>query len=574
LVLACLHPIKDKSNRYSDRFEQELTGHTQAHARNAPDLPCHSLFHPRVNPGAVHERWSDSDMKIKDNKLDLMKGFPRGLSDKYLQDQSIPQARWQSQEVIETHPALEYDPANPQGKILIGAIGEKLIGIKDDRHIQTVAGNRSGKSVTVTANLMFYDGSVIVIDPKGEHANLTAERRAGIGQDVYVLDPFNRTKGSARKYTAKYNALKKLKIDSDTVIEDAMQIIDAQIVKSGEEKDPHWNETAGASLLGFVLYAAFGSDVPEDERNLITVRRFVTQARRQERIDEDTTGYALPRRIVAGIKHLKNGRHDDIADAIEASVRGFYEKSHDEMAGVLSTMNRHTSYLDFRSMKHTASGHDFDLEDLKRKPNGVTIYLCLPATKLGSCRRWLRTFIIQLIDAMENEETAPKVPVLAILDEFPVLGHLKALEDAAGQIASFDLILWTILQDWGQGKAIYGERWESFAANCGLSQFFANVDLTTTEYISRRLGKTPVLSLRQGDTSSEQREKGLSGRSQSKQLYDLLTPDEVARTFARSDPLKRQLILLAGLNPMAIQRVEYWNATAPYARFFRNKFIP
>jgi len=507
-------------------------------------------------------------MNQNDQKLDLMAGLPRGLSTKYLQDQSIPQARWQNQEVLETHPALEYDPENPNGKILIGAIGEKLIGIKDDRHIQTVAGNRSGKSVTVAANLMFYDGSLIVIDPKGEHAKLTAARRAELGQDVYVLDPFDRVKGKARKYRARYNSIKTLDLESDSVIEDAMQIIDAQIVTSGQEKDPHWNESAGAALLGFVLYAAFGADVPEHERSLITVRRFVTEARRQEQIDEETMGYALPRRIIAGIQHLRNGRDDDIADAIEASVRGLYEKSHDEMAGVLSTMNRHTAYLDFRSMKKVMGGHDFDLKDLKRNPKGVTIYLCLPATRLGSCRRWLRTFVNQLIDAMESEETVPKVPVLAILDEFPVLQRLKALEDAAGQIASFHLRLWTILQDWGQGKAIYGDRWESFAANAGLNQFFANVDLTTTEYISKRLGKTPVLSTRQGDTSHTQREKGLSGRSQSKQLYDLLTPDEVSRTFARSDPLKRQLIMLAGLNPIAIQRVEWWNEDAPYAQLF------
>lgn len=510
-------------------------------------------------------------MQLNDKKPDLMAGIPRGLSNKYMQDQSIPQARWQTQDVIESHPALQYDPKNPQGKILIGAIGDKLIGVKDDRHIQTIAGNRSGKSVTVVANLMFYDGSVFVIDPKGELANKTAEIRAKMGQDVFVLDPFDRTRDAARKYRSQYNALKRLSLENDTVIEDAMQIIDGQIVKSGTENDPHWNETAGASLLGFVLYAAFGSDIPENERNLVTVRRFVTEAKRQEQVDENTTAYALPRRIIAGIKHLRNGHDDDIADAIEASVRGLYEKSHDEMAGVLSTMNRHTAYLDSRAMKKTNSGHDFNLEDLKRNPKGVSIYLCLPATKLGFCRRWLRTGVIQLIDAMENEETVPNSPVLAILDEFPVLQHLKALEDAAGQIASFHLKLWTILQDWSQGTAIYGKRWESFAANAGISQFFANVDLTTTEYISKRLGKTPVVSIRQGDTSHDQREKGLSGKSQSKQLYELLTPDEIARTFARSDPLKRQLIMLAGLNPAIIQRVEHWNKDAPYAHHFKAK---
>lgn len=501
---------------------------------------------------------------------DLMDGIPRGMSSKYLKDQTIPQARWQKPDVIAAHEALAYDPENPDGKILLGAIGEKLIGVKDNRHIQTIAGNRSGKSVTVIANMLFYNGSVMGIDPKGELASTTALRRFEIGQDIRIVDPFERVKGKAAKFRARYNPLMTLSLESETVIEDAMQIIDALIVTTGDEHDPHWNESAGQALLGFLLYARFGSDVPEKDRNLVTVRRLVKTARRKERIDEETIGYALPRRIVEGIKHLWDGPYEDIAEAIDGSVRGLYEKSHDEMASVLSTMNRHTAFLDFRSMRKFFSGHDFDLRDLKR--GKMTVYLCLPANRMTSCNRMLRICVNQLIDAMEAEDTVPDAPVLAILDEFPVLGRMKALEDAAGQIASFHLKVWTVLQDWSQGKAIYDRRWESFAANCGVSQWFCNIDLTSTEYVSKRLGKTPVLSTRQGEASREQLEKGLSGRSQSRQLYDLLTPDEVARTFARSDPLKRQLIMLAGLHPMILQRVEYWNKNAPYHHHFAGKY--
>ncbi len=511
-------------------------------------------------------------MRRKNPAPDLMKGIPRGLTTKYLKDQSIPQARWQTQAAIESHPDLAYDPDNPQGKILLGAVGGKLIGVRDNRHIQTVAGNRSGKSVSVMANLMFYDGSVIVIDPKGELAKRTAERRAQMGQDVHVVDPFDRVKGKARKYQACYNELKALDLDSDTVFEDTANIIDAQIVKTGQEKDPHWNETAGDLLQALTLYVTFGDNVDEKERSLVKVRKLLKIVRKQIPKDEKTVQYELPVKIMAGIKHLRNGKHDDIAEAIEASITGFYQKSRDEMASVLSTANRHMAYLDYRSMRRIKERHDFNLRDLKRNPKGMTVYLVLPANRLGSCKRFLRTFVNQLIDAMEAEETIPKAPVLAILDEFPVLGHMKALEDAAGQIASFHLKLWTILQDWGQGTAIYDKRWESFAANCGISQWFANVDLTTTEYISKRLGRTPVATQRQSETSDAQREKGLSGQSESKQLYPLMAHDEIARTFARSDPWKRQLIMLAGLNPMIIQRIEYWDTNAPYHHYFAGKY--
>ena len=277
----------------------------------------------------------------------------------------------------------------------------------------------------------------------------------------------------------------------------------------------------------------------------------------------------MPTQIEEGVAHLKGGPYDDIHEAIIGAVDGFYQKPEDERGSVLSNMKRHTAFLDFRSMRKTLSGHDFDLRDLKRKK--MTVYLCLPANRMGACNRWLRLFVNQLIDAMEAETTVPDEPVWAILDEFPVLGRLKALEDAAGQIASFHLKLWTILQDWSQGS-IYGDRWESFAANCGVSQWFANVDMTTKEYIKSRLGQTPVKSMSHADVAHDAVQKGLLGKSVSETLYDFLTPDEIERIFARNDSLKRQLIMLAGYNPLILQRLDYWNKDAPYAHVFEGKY--
>jgi type IV secretion system protein VirD4 len=162
--------------------------------------------------------------------------------------------------------------------------------------------------------------------------------------------------------------------------------------------------------------------------------------------------------------------------------------------------------------------------------------------------------------------------VLVCLDEFPVLGHMRQLEDAAGQIASFDVKLWVFLQDWGQGKALYGDRWETFAGNAGILQFFGNNDLMTMEYVSRHLGKTMVAVTREGEVGPDQSAAGLSGRSQSIELHDLLTPEEVSRQFARSDRLKRQLVIWAGYHPMILQRVEYFDKASPLHPVFAGKY--
>lgn len=499
------------------------------------------------------------------------KQIPRGLESRFLKTQRLPQARWQSPALVRDSEVLAYDPRQPGRKILVGALDDKLVGIEDNRHILTVAGSRAGKSVTVINNLLFYRGSVLATDPKAELASKTAGRRAALGQKVYVLDPFGYATVD-ETLRAAYNPLSVLSLSSPTVIEDAGLIADGLVATTGQEKDPHWDESARNFIEGLILHVASASRY-EGRRTLLTVRGLInaalTQAPGSAGEEDEEPDFAVEQDMLDNAERLsKNKDTADLAAAIEAAARDFYEKGRNEQAGVLSTVRRHTRFLDYTAMRKVLGGDDFRLADLKRDPAGVTVYLCLPATRMGACSRWLRIFINQLLDAMERERAKPAAPVLVCLDEFPVLGFMRQLQDAAGQIASFDVRLWVILQDWGQGKALYGERWESFAANAGILQFFGNNDVTTTEYISRRLGKTRVAVTREGEVAPEQERHGIRGRTEVTELHDLLTPDEVSRLFARSDPFKRQLVIWAGFDPMILQRVEYFDRESPHFSLF------
>lgn len=507
---------------------------------------------------------------------DFTRDIARGLASRYLKDQSPPQARWQDPETVMTSPALAYDPDRPGSKILIGALADRLIGIADNRHVLTVAGSRAGKSVTIIGNLLFYRGSVLASDPKGELANSTAARRAALGQTVVILDPFRITNPELAARRAAYNPMAGLMAESPSLIEDTAILADALVIAEG--RDPHWDESAKHFIEGVILQVATDPRY-EGRRTLITVRELILAAMVPEDEADVPEGavplMALERAMLENAERLEaDPAGEDIARAIEGAARDFFEKSENERASVLSTARRHTKFLDYAAMRRVLTGHDFDLADLKRDPSGLTVYLCLPAGRMGLCRRWLRIFVNQLLDAMERDKSEPHAPVLVCLDEFPVLGHMRQLEDAAGQIASFGVKLWVILQDWGQGKALYGERWETFAGNAGILQFFGNNDLATTEYISRRLGKTRVGVMRESELGPEQREKGGTGRTQAVELHDLLSPEEVARQFARSDRLKRQLVIWAGYHPMIVQRVEYFDAASPVHRWFRGKYEP
>ncbi|MCH8097898.1 MAG: type IV secretory system conjugative DNA transfer family protein [Proteobacteria bacterium] len=83
------------------------------------------------------------------------------------------------------------------------------VGVHDDRHVLTIASTRSGKGRSaIIPNLILWPHSALVIDPKGTNAAVTAPRRGRhregsrvtkcLGQDVFVVDPFEIVEGVER----------------------------------------------------------------------------------------------------------------------------------------------------------------------------------------------------------------------------------------------------------------------------------------------------------------------------------------------------------------------------------------
>src|SRR3954465_16019522 len=126
--------------------------------------------------------------------------------------------------------------------------------------------------------------------------------------------------------------------------------------------------------------------------------------------------------------------------------------------------------------------------------------------------RWLRLMIGMALEALER--TGPlkenQHRVLFCLDEFAVLGHMQAVERAAGQIAGFGVKLWPVIQDLTQLQRDYQKAWETFMGNAGLLTFFGNTDLTTLEHISKRLGDTEIISQVNNVSETWQRQSGQS----------------------------------------------------------------
>ena len=425
---------------------------------------------------------------------DVVSDFPRGRPDGN-RHEPVATARW-----ISTGDAGRVlDPWRP-GHFLLGRdAGGRYLGVADDRHILTVAGSRAGKGVSlIVPNLLFWPGSVLAIDPKGELASLTAARRSAGGSawslpmtpgegEVHALDPFERVTGPARQFAGAFNPLADLDPESERGLDLAWMIADALVIQS-QGDGAHWTQSARSFLRGLILYVAM-TQAP-DSRTLITVRHLLTQGRKE---------FDLMLADMIG----KGGVVGRTASALKA-------KPPMERGSVISTCDVHTDFLEGEPMRRVLGGSDFRMEDMKAKR--VTVYLCLPATRLATHGRWLRLMVAMALEAMER--TGPletgKPPVLFVLDEFAALGHMESIEKAAGQIAGFGVKLWPVIQDLTQLQRDYKEAWETFMGNAGVLTFFGNTDLTTAKHISERLGDTEVVRTVMNASENWQRTAGES----------------------------------------------------------------
>jgi type IV secretion system protein VirD4 len=260
-----------------------------------------------------------------------------------------------------------------------------------------------------------------------------------------------------------------------------------------------------------------------------------------------------------------------VAETIRNAGDGLLGTAGRERASIMSTARNQLGFLEspqLQSVLAKGKREPLRLRDLKRKK--TTVYLCLPAARMGTHARWLRLIINLAVAALEREKAQPRLPVLFMLEEFAALGHMRALEQASAYMAGFHLKLWIVLQDLTQLKRHYSEGWETFIANAGILQAFSVSDVTTCEYLSKRLGETTIEITERPSplpAGSSELKAGDDGTRRQFRQTPLLTPTELILEFARQSENGvatggLTLVLTPDLHPFVADRV-HWSELAP-----------
>lgn len=409
---------------------------------------------------------------------------------------------------------------------------------KEQGHGLTLGATRSGKGVcAIIPALLSYSGSMVVIDPKGENAWVTAERRRQLGQRVVILDPWGEVNrryagGKAIEQATRFNPLSTLDPASPDFSDEVAAIADALIVTTGN--DPFWTDGAREMVGGLV--AAYVEARP-GTATLRDVRRALLQPQGDFN------------KLVAYFQEVTPGGVGCL------KLAGFTTRGEEEsrtIESIRSTARVQTAFLDSTPLVAGMETDDppFDLAELAT--GKVTLYLVLPLDRLQTHGRWLRLILTLAIRAIGRQARSPAVPVLFMLDEMGTIGRLAMVEQAFGLMAGVGVRIWGFLQDLNQLKRDYPESWETFIANSSIVQVLNARDETTSAYVSTYLGATTF----QEDPEAVARKiayKNAGYRADPAAGRPLLFPDEVRRI-----PANQVLILLPGDRPVMLYRKPYY----------------
>ncbi len=427
-----------------------------------------------------------------------------------------------------------------------------LVRLPHTVHTMVVAPTGVGKNVScIVPFLMTCEESCVVVDFKGENALLTAERRRRMGHNTVILAPFMVTTQKMRRRADTFNPLDFIDKDSPQALDECRDLAESLVIRTGEEKDPHWNDSAEAVIAAIIAVVMIYGQMDKGTRSLQKVRDILAHPQEfamAKKLMQEHGGMLA--RWGGQLEHLKG----------------------DELASVMSTCNRHLRFLDTPAIAESTGSSSFDPAALRKQK--MTVYLVLPPEHMRAQSPLLRMWIGSMFRAVVKGGLQERQKVHFILDEAAALGHMPALDDAVDKYRGFGVRLQFYYQSLGQLKKCWPhDQGQTLLSNTSQVVFGCN-DFPTAEFISKTLGNETVVVESGGASSQWSKNHGSSrgsGYSESsgstysggnssnwqQQTRELLKPDEVMQL----DP-RIAITLTPGVRPICTRLIRYYEEKA------------
>jgi type IV secretion system protein VirD4 len=340
---------------------------------------------------------------------------------------------------------------------------DPIVRLPNAVHTAVFAPTSVGKGVScIIPFLLDCQESCVVLDLKGEIYQATAAHRERMGHRIVALDPFR----NVTQTPDSLNPLAFINPNSDQALDECRDLAESLVIRTGEEKEEHWNSSAEA-WIGAMMAATVCHAKPED-RSLQTVRAVLTNPANIEGCIQVMTGSQAWQGMLARLGH---------------QLKQFESK---ELSSVLTTTNRHMRFLDTISVAESTRSSSFDPNDICKKP--TTVYLVLSPEHMRAQSGLLRMWIASMLRACVRNGLQEKRKVHFVLDEAASLGHMPALADMLDKYRGFGARGQFYYQDRGQLQKCWPNGADQTLLSNTTQVYFGVNDNATAKEVSDRLG--------------------------------------------------------------------------------------
>lgn len=412
------------------------------------------------------------------------------------------------------------------------------------------AGGGKSRSFAIPWLKAWRRGSAAVLDLKGELYLASHRERERMGQRVVRIDPFGVCGPSDG-----FNPLDWVPQRDHSCVDAARAMAEAMVSRTGEEKDPHWNDQAANLLTAYLalILATFN----EPERNLASLRTLATTPESYDKVAHALIEMGMPFRGLGG------------------TMLSVVDK---ERAGVVSTLNRHLNFLD--SLPVLEATLRSSVGPAEMVAGNCAAYFVLPPHQLEAQSRLARLFFSSLTRLVGHGGMAPGRELLMLLDEAGQLGHMPALDQGLTLLRSYGLRMCFMFQSTGQLAQTFKGR-EAVLMDSTEHVFMGVNSVQTAQHVSQAMGTYTLMVESQSESGGEgwqqggvdPMSRGVSvnrGSSLSRQVIarELMKPAEVLRLpadavvgfFKGVPPLVCRRLAVAAKNP---RRRTRWRLAPP-----------
>ena len=452
-------------------------------------------------------------------------------------------ARFARADEVRGHEALGLSRKLGDG-IVLGTFNGQYLRYRGDAHVLAFAPSGGGKTTCIVVpTALSHPGPLVVLDAKREIYKLTSGYRKRAHHSRILCWAPSGGPGYSR-----HNPMLEIR-DHPYDVRDAQRIAGALISSFPTHTDPFWREAPRQILVGGLLH---GKYCPQ-WGSLPQVYQLFTVGGRKA--IEDMERAPHDPNLVFGWRD-QSGRPTPTHPAVAAAASNILEMSPQTRSSVMATTSAALSIYADPVLGDSVSASDFSLREIVADgPHPITLYLCFEPDERDRLGAHLRVMVSQLAGAILERDASLrfdwKQRILLLLDEFPVLGAIKEIEQGLAYFRGYGATFLVVVQYLGQLTQAFG-REEAVSPNCAVQVAFAPTDLETAERLSNLSGRQTIeidqVSKSSGGLghASTSRQTLLQGRS-------LLDPAEFRR-LGRD----QAVAFIPGLPPLVVEKRPYF----------------